>query len=102
MIRPGDYADRGMFVDRGVLYRPKVGAGDGVIEPVPLPAFDRFLLRWLPHLALRRAQARAALRRLEAQLAEPPGTVRMQSWNHRDQRWERAGVLLPSPYRRSL
>jgi len=59
-------------------------------------------LSWLPQLALRRAQARAALRRLEAQLAEPPGTVRMQAWNDRDQRWEPAGVLLPSPYRRSL
>jgi len=43
MIRPGDYADRGMFVERGVLWRPKRGAGDGVIEPVPDPCFDRFL-----------------------------------------------------------
>jgi hypothetical protein len=98
VIRPGDYTNRGMFVDRGVLYRPKIGAGEGVIEEVPLPWFDGFLLRWLPKLALSRAHARAELRRLEQQLAEPPGTCRMQSWNHEAQRWEPAGSLLPSPW----
>jgi hypothetical protein len=99
MTRPGEYTDRGMFVERGVRYRPQVGAGDGVIAPVPDPWFDRFVLRWLPHLALRRARARAELRRLEPQLAEPPGTCRMQSWNHAAQRWEPAGVLLPPEFR---
>jgi len=88
-----------VFADRDGLWRPKVGASDGVIEPVPAPWFDRFLLRWLPKLALSRAQARAELRRLEQQLAEPPGTVRMQPWNHAEQRWEPAGVLRPSPWR---
>jgi hypothetical protein len=98
MIPPGDYTDRGLFVDRGVLYRPKIGAGAGVIEPVPEPWFDRLLLRWLPKLALQRAQARAELRRLEQQVAEPPGTCRLQSWNHQAQRWDPAGVVLPSPW----
>jgi hypothetical protein len=58
VIRPGNYADRSIFLDRGTLWRPKVGASDGVIEEVPPPWFDRLLLRWLPTLALRRAQAR--------------------------------------------
>jgi hypothetical protein len=87
-----------MFVERGVLYRPKIGASEGVIEPVPEAWFDRWLLRWLPKLALGRAQARAELRRLERQLAEPPGTCRLQTWNHAAQRWEPAGSLLPSPW----
>jgi hypothetical protein len=64
-----------------------------------VPWFERFLLRWFPHLALSRAQARAALRRLEQELAEPPGTVRIQNWNHKTQRWDAAGLLLPSPWR---
>jgi hypothetical protein len=65
MIRPGGYGDRGVFTDRDRVWRPKRGASDGVIEPVPEPWFDRFLLRWLPKSALSRAQARAELRRLE-------------------------------------
>jgi hypothetical protein len=98
MIRPDEYTDRGVFTDRDGVWRPKVGASVGVVEPVPEPWFDRFLPRWLPHLALQRAQVRAELRRLEQQLAEPPGTVRVQSWNHTAQRWEPAGSLLPSPW----
>jgi hypothetical protein len=99
MIRPGDYDDRGVFADRDGLWRRKVGAGDGVLEEVPPPWIDRVLLRWLPGVALRRAEARAALRRLQAQVAEPPGTVRMKSWSHERQRWEPAGVLLPRRWR---
>jgi hypothetical protein len=98
MIRPGDYADRGVFADRDGVWRPQRGGGAGTIEPVPPPWFDGFLLRWLPKLALGRAQARAELRRLEQQLVEPPGTCRMQSWNHEAQRWEPGGSLLPSPW----
>jgi hypothetical protein len=99
MIRPGDYTDRGMFMERGVLYRPTVGGNDGEIEPVPAPWFDRWLLRWLPKLALSRAQARAALRQLEQQMASPPGTVHLKNWNSQEQRWEPAGSLPPSPFR---
>jgi hypothetical protein len=95
MIRPGDSDDRAVFADRDGAWRPKVGAGDGVLEPVPEPWIERLLLRWLPGVARRRAEARAALRRLHQQVAEPPGTVRMKSWNHARQRWESAGVLLP-------
>jgi hypothetical protein len=98
MIHPGEYEDRGVFADRDGVWRPKRGAAVGVIEPVPEPWFDRLLLRWLPHLALQRAQARAELRRLEQQVAEPPGTCRMQAWSHTAQRWEPAGSLLPSPW----
>jgi hypothetical protein len=61
-------------------------------------AICRFLLRWLPKLALRRARARAELRRLEQQLAEPPGTCRIQAWSDARQRSEPAGSLLPSPW----
>jgi hypothetical protein len=99
MIRPGDYTDRGMFVERGVLYRPKIGGHQGEIEPVPEPWFDRLLLRWLPQLALSRAQARAELQRLQQQVAEPPGTIRLKNWNPQGQRWEPAGSVLPSPFR---
>jgi hypothetical protein len=98
VIHPGEVEDRGVFADRDGVWRPKRGAAVGVIESVPEPWFDRLLLRWLPHLALQRAQARAEVRRLEQQLVEPPGTVRMQSWNHQEQRWEAAGSLLPSPW----
>jgi hypothetical protein len=89
MIRPHDYTDRGLFIERGVLYRPKVGAGDGVIEEVPLPRFDAFLVRWFPQAALRRARARAALQRLDQQRAAPPaGTVTVRRWDHERQCWD--------------
>jgi len=94
-----DYEDRTIFVDRGVRWRPQRGAADGIIEPVPDPWFDRVVLRWLPHWALARARARAAIRRLEQQQAEPPGTCRMQRLNPTTQRWEPAGVLLPPEFR---
>jgi hypothetical protein len=31
MIHPGEYDDRSMFLDRGTLWRPQRGAGEGVI-----------------------------------------------------------------------
>jgi hypothetical protein len=65
---------------------------------VPEPWFDRVLLRWLPGLALRRAQARAALRRLEPQIERPPTAVRVQSWNHAAQRWDPPHCLPSSPW----
>jgi len=85
MIRPGDYEDRALFVDHDGVWRQKRGASDGVIEPVPEPWLERFLLRWFPHLALRRRQARAALARLEVQVAAHQVTVR--SWDHRAHEW---------------
>jgi hypothetical protein len=88
MIRPGEYDDRSMFLDRGTLWRPQVGAGQGIIEPVPAPWFDRLLLRWLPRLALQRAQARAALARLHEQQTRPATGVRVRTWDHATQRWE--------------
>jgi hypothetical protein len=98
VIRPGDYTDRGMFVERGVLYRPKIGAGAGVIEEVPLPWFEAFLLRWLPKLALSRAQARAALARLQEQQARSPTGVRVRNWDHSTQRWEPPEWVPSSPW----
>jgi hypothetical protein len=87
-MNPPGTDDHGLFLDRGVLWRPRVGASVGVIEEVPPPWFDALLLRWWPTWALRRAQAWQALRQLEQQVAEAPGMVRMQSWSHADQRWE--------------
>jgi hypothetical protein len=75
MIRPGDYADRSLFVDRDGVWRPKPGATDGIIERVPEPWLERFFLRWFPHVALRRRQARAALARLEARGDQHPNRV---------------------------
>ena len=58
MIRPGDYEDRALFVDHDGVWQQKRGASAGVLEPVPEPWLERFFLRWFPHLALRRRQAR--------------------------------------------
>jgi hypothetical protein len=82
MIRLGESEDRGVFADRDGLWRPKIGASVGVVERVPLPWIDRFFLRWLPHLALRRAQALAALRRLEAPHEQHPSGVTVRNWDH--------------------
>jgi hypothetical protein len=87
MIRPGDYEDRALFVDHDGVWRQKRGATDGVIERVPEPWLERFLLRWFPHLALRRRQAQAALARLEAQGGQHPNRVTVRRWDHEAQRW---------------
>jgi hypothetical protein len=86
----GESDDRGIFAERGIVWQPKVGAGQGIIEEVPAPWFDRVLLRWFPHVALSRAQARAALRRLDEQRTTPPGTVTVRRWDHATQRWQPA------------
>jgi hypothetical protein len=94
MIRPGDYEDRALFVNHDGVWRQKRGASDGIIEPLPEPWVERFLLRWFPHLALRRRQARAALVRLEAQVAAQAHQVTVRSWDHRAQEWS---VPVPPP-----
>jgi hypothetical protein len=98
MIRPGDYEDRALFVDHDGVWRQKRGASDGVIEPVPEPWLERFLLRWFPHLALRRRQAQAELARLAAHLEQPPTAVQVQSWNHAARRWDAPTWLPSSPW----
>jgi hypothetical protein len=76
-----------VFADRDGIWRLTPGASDGVVERVPEPWFERLLLAWLPHVALRRRQARAALARLEASLHQHPSGTTVRTWDHEAQRW---------------